>query len=417
MKLYIYALVFIVLASFSYAELQCEVADSCSDAEIVSMDKLSNAHASLPGYSGYQYNLCCRDTGYRNLSLDSGNCSDTTLFRLSANENSNLALKNYTGFNVPVCLSADSADITCSYSPDCSDYQACVATLTQGVSNLHIGSCTNPHPQHVCCNLTYVPNQSLGESCVEDIDCLSGNCGIRPDGTGVCIEPHPGCINQSDHKISIGSKVCFDGDSYTCMSRNNWSRAECYDECGIYSAVDSCSSGDCEDCQSSCSNNNDCDQGAVCVNNICRLLEEGSNPPVLVQDIPDITINESQSLEAFDLDNYFSDPEGDILSYNYSISGSNYTQINIDAENKVTISSIEGWSGECYAVFTAMDGMHETESNNITITTQPVEGFLFSISTSETSPWQSVYAKKKGCYTLDKFGKMRRCEIDINVWQ
>jgi len=142
---------------------------------------------------------------------------------------------------------------------------------------------------------------------------------------------------------------------------------------------------------------------------------DGENPPILEQPIPDININESQTLEnIFDLDDYFYDIDGDELGYSYY--GNSHTTITIDQFNRVTVTAQAGWHGEDHVIFNATDSTDDTMSNNITIIINPKKEYSLDLGSFDYYPWTDIYTKEKGCYVLNKFGNMEKCKINIRVW-
>jgi hypothetical protein len=94
-------------------------------------------------------------------------------------------------------------------------------------------------------------------------------------------------------------------------------------------------------------------------------------PPSLVKPLPDITIDEGQiDYFAFDLDDYFSDPDGDILYYSQ---GFKNVEVRINATtHEVYISSPGEWSGQTTAVFIAKDPTGALRTETVVITVRPV---------------------------------------------
>lgn len=93
-------------------------------------------------------------------------------------------------------------------------------------------------------------------------------------------------------------------------------------------------------------------------------------PPELVRELPDVEIDEGQlNYKAFDLDDYFTDPDKDILYYS---NGSEHVIINIDADHVVWLSSPSEWSGTEEAVFIAQDPTGAIQIDTIIITVRPV---------------------------------------------
>ncbi len=94
-------------------------------------------------------------------------------------------------------------------------------------------------------------------------------------------------------------------------------------------------------------------------------------PPSLVKPLPDITIDEGQvNYLAFDLDDYFSDPDGDILYYSQGFE--NVEVVINPTTHEVYISSPGEWSGQTTAVFIAKDPTGALRSETVVITVRPV---------------------------------------------
>lgn len=94
--------------------------------------------------------------------------------------------------------------------------------------------------------------------------------------------------------------------------------------------------------------------------------------PRQILDIPDQTWDENTQLnDSFDLDSYFSDDNGDIMSY--TVSGNTNIVITIDSANVVSFDPTDDWSGAENVVFKASDGDSSTDSNSVKLTVEEVE--------------------------------------------
>ncbi|MEA3515192.1 MAG: LamG-like jellyroll fold domain-containing protein [Nanoarchaeota archaeon] len=218
----IYLTVIFFLSVSCYAELYCEVTESCADYEVFAINQLSSAHGALSGDPDYNQKVCCSVTGPRSVPLNISDCSQAIPLRLLDTTNSHAALNTHTAYPHQICLAAVGAEITCDYSSNCSGYQTCMVRLTTGTSNLHLGDCNSLHPQNVCCNLTFAVNKGNCEECGDDIECISGNCKKMPNGTKVCIESGYGCANSSCGGVSVGFKECSNNLIYECISEDTW---------------------------------------------------------------------------------------------------------------------------------------------------------------------------------------------------
>jgi len=97
---------------------------------------------------------------------------------------------------------------------------------------------------------------------------------------------------------------------------------------------------------------------------------ETNKTPVLTMNIPDQSFDEDTILKnAFDLDNYFSDPDGDLLKYSYS--GAKNVIVNINPDGTVNFSASPNWNGVENITFLASDGSL-TAQDTITVTVNPV---------------------------------------------
>jgi len=94
-----------------------------------------------------------------------------------------------------------------------------------------------------------------------------------------------------------------------------------------------------------------------------------NSPPNLIANIPNqIWHISTDNDNAFDLDDYFSDPNLDPLIYIVSGNSSIIVEIN-SSTNKVSFSQLPNWTGTEYIVFNATDDNGETtESNNVSLT-------------------------------------------------
>jgi len=101
------------------------------------------------------------------------------------------------------------------------------------------------------------------------------------------------------------------------------------------------------------------------INYIISEIKEENNAPILIKDIPNQTITK-EGIE-INLSEYFTDPDNDILTYNYY----KPENINILIENNIaTIIPYETFTGTAYLYFTANDSIETAVSNlfNINIT-------------------------------------------------
>jgi hypothetical protein len=92
--------------------------------------------------------------------------------------------------------------------------------------------------------------------------------------------------------------------------------------------------------------------------------------PNLSKQLPDITLFEGTvEKNVFDLDDYFSDPDGDCLYYSY---GETYVTVTINNDRTVDISSLSEWSGVDTVTFRAEDPVGALAEDTIVVTVIPV---------------------------------------------
>lgn len=117
-------------------------------------------------------------------------------------------------------------------------------------------------------------------------------------------------------------------------------------------------------------------------------------PPDLIMPLPDVTIYEGEiDVEAFDLDDYFSDVDGDMLYYT---KGFKYIEINIaPLSNLVLVSSPSEWSGQTNAVFVAHDPTGAIRTDTILVTVIPVN------DPPSISPMPTINVRYDEVYELD----------------
>ncbi len=93
------------------------------------------------------------------------------------------------------------------------------------------------------------------------------------------------------------------------------------------------------------------------------------NVPVLLDKLPDVMLYQGDAvLNAFDLDDYFMDPDEDILYY---VTGQTYVFVNI-TNGEVNFYAPADWAGEEYVMFSAMDPEGARVEAAILVTVLPV---------------------------------------------
>jgi regulation of enolase protein 1 (concanavalin A-like superfamily) len=93
------------------------------------------------------------------------------------------------------------------------------------------------------------------------------------------------------------------------------------------------------------------------------------NVPVLIDNLPDIVLYQGEAmLNVFDLDEYFMDPDEDVLYY---VSGLTHVYVNI-TEGAVNVYAPADWAGEEYVIFSAVDPEGARMEDAILVTVLPV---------------------------------------------
>ena len=255
-------------------------------------------------------------------------------------------------------------------------------------------------------NATDVPYNGIDENCngndLVDVDgdgfnavtaggndCNDDNSGIAPNATDV---PYNGVDENCDgHDL-----VDVDGDGFNatviggndCNDNNlsiNFDAADIpyngVDEnCNGYDNIDFDNDGYCksgsliENSLIQCINETeltgtDCNDNDVSINPGSLIAEKncGNDAPVLISPIPEQVFNED-SFKELDISSYFSDPEGNNITYSvFSISNSENINVENLSNGLFKITSKQYWDGNETVVFSASDGEKDTESNNVTI--------------------------------------------------
>jgi len=78
--------------------------------------------------------------------------------------------------------------------------------------------------------------------------------------------------------------------------------------------------------------------------------------PEQIKSLPDITIDEDETYSGLNLNDYFSDPEGDVLTFSVVSKDSTHVKVTLDAGGNVTIKPDANWFGVCNITFEASDG-------------------------------------------------------------
>lgn len=93
-----------------------------------------------------------------------------------------------------------------------------------------------------------------------------------------------------------------------------------------------------------------------------EIVRTTNTPPYLSQNIPNLTMNQDTTLTSFDLDDYFADAEGDLLTYTFTYS-TNVT-VTLTANNEVVFNPASGYFGTETFYFFAWDPYNANATSN-----------------------------------------------------
>ncbi|MEK6851108.1 MAG: FG-GAP-like repeat-containing protein, partial [Candidatus Thermoplasmatota archaeon] len=111
--------------------------------------------------------------------------------------------------------------------------------------------------------------------------------------------------------------------------------------------------------------------GSATVGRVVAVKVTSDNPPVLTRLLPDLTMMEGQALRGvFDLDDYFTDPNNDVLFFSY---GYTHLSITIHANHSVDIQAETNWFGSELVTFRGTDTEGALAEDTIVVTVIPVD--------------------------------------------
>lgn len=108
---------------------------------------------------------------------------------------------------------------------------------------------------------------------------------------------------------------------------------------------------------------NDADTTAVTVNPV--------NDPPVVTGVPDVDLDEDESDNSVDLDDYVTDPDNTSSEMDWVYSGNTNITVAIDINSVVTLGALANWSGSENITFTATDPEGQSNNDIITVTVNP----------------------------------------------
>lgn len=102
--------------------------------------------------------------------------------------------------------------------------------------------------------------------------------------------------------------------------------------------------------------------------NLSNYMEMKNRPPIFLQNISTISLNVNGTYingSALNLSSYFTDPEGDSLTY--GAVGYFHLNVSVSSDGIVTFSNPNSWEGSEHILFRAYDGSVGTFTNNVTV--------------------------------------------------
>ena len=140
-------------------DLNSESCNGPTQAIVLKMSDLANAHAELPSQSNYKYGVCC--TGVNDdLSVEENPaiCSQGRVVALSNETNAHVSGYVYSFYPYKICLMAAYGKIDCRIShSQCKSDEVCLFSLSNssyGTLNAHVGDCS-AYDNRVCCWYSY----------------------------------------------------------------------------------------------------------------------------------------------------------------------------------------------------------------------------------------------------------------------
>jgi len=112
------------------------------------------------------------------------------------------------------------------------------------------------------------------------------------------------------------------------------------------------------------------DDGELSTSQSLAIRLTTDSPPVLRKPLPDVTIEEKQTaVNVFDLDDYFYDPDNDILFFSY---GYTSLSVTIQPNHTVDMTALGDFFGQEYVTFRAQDPTGAIMEDTVLVTVLPV---------------------------------------------
>ena len=194
----------------------CFVRSSCLPGEnpVLHLSSTSNAHAEYVTETNYINILCCPGITANSVS------GDVDALHLFSPTNANVELNTESNFNNKLYLSNQQGNLQCQYKALCDAItETCVASFSDGTTNLHLGEC-NSYTNNLCCQNTAcgpeICDNDLDDDCdgtIDDIDCCSGTIEICDNGQD---DNCDGTIDEVDDCCPGTFEICDNGLDDNC---------------------------------------------------------------------------------------------------------------------------------------------------------------------------------------------------------
>ncbi len=154
MFLFLLLSLFIAILPYTWANLSCSIASTCTNDILLHISATTNAHAELTNESNYNYYVCCSSAESLATSC-SGNY--VSFLTLSSSTNAHVEDPGQGNYGYNACISTPTWK-DCSIATSCPSGYSCLASISD-LTNAHIGDCSS-YSYKVCCYVNARPTQS-----------------------------------------------------------------------------------------------------------------------------------------------------------------------------------------------------------------------------------------------------------------
>ncbi len=142
------------------SQLECYLDTAGSDCdsgytEVMHISSVFNAHAEFANQSDYGNYVCCKEVYGETLGTNCSHSKAEPILNLESLTNSHVEKVSQSNYAHELCLSpTDNYNISCSYDTSCTGDETCVASISDGDTNLQVGNCTGSqaYDTKICCD-------------------------------------------------------------------------------------------------------------------------------------------------------------------------------------------------------------------------------------------------------------------------